>query len=231
MTIHADDRATPLMHDDDNDDVAKCHSPESGLTAQGLEPTPPEGLTSAEASNRLERFGFNELPEKERNACLHFLSYFWGPMPCMIWVAMALELAQALSGSSEHWTDFAVLFGLQVANGTVAFFEERNAGNAIAALKASLAPKAIVKRDGRFVNIDARELVPGDLVNLKLGNIVPADSPASPCRWTGPPSRASPSPSRSIPARRSRWARPLSAASARPSSRTRARGPSSAGPP
>eukprot|EP00941_MAST-03F_sp_MAST-3F-sp1_P001184 g1184.t1 len=96
-------------------------------------------------------------------------------MPCMIWLAMSLEFAQAINGQSEHWTDFLVLFALQIANGTVAFFEERNAGNAIAALKASLAPKATVKRDGCFTIIDARELVPGDLVNLKLGNIVPAD--------------------------------------------------------
>lgn len=134
-----------------------------------------KGLSSQEAAARLEEFGYNELPEKKRNVCFEFLAYFWGPMPLMIWVAMLLEFAQAITGDSEHWADFVVLLILQVANGTVAFFEERNAGNAIAALKASLAPKATVKRDGRFMNIPARELVPGDVVNLKLGNIVPAD--------------------------------------------------------
>uniref|UniRef100_A0A7S3ZC55 Plasma membrane ATPase n=1 Tax=Lotharella globosa TaxID=91324 RepID=A0A7S3ZC55_9EUKA len=97
-------------------------------------------------------------------------------MPCMIWLAAIVELIQCLSGRSEHWPDFAVLLGLQFVNGTVAFFEEYNAGNAIAELKASLAPKANVKRDGTWRIIKARELVPGDLIALQIGGVVPADA-------------------------------------------------------
>jgi H+-transporting ATPase len=92
----------------------------------------------------------------------------------MIWVAMILEVVQSIRVPS-HWTDFGVLAGLQLINGVVAFYEEKNAGNAIDALKQSLAPRAVVKRDGRFVTVKARELVPGDLVALKLGVIVPGD--------------------------------------------------------
>eukprot|EP00466_Bigelowiella_natans_P001254 jgi/Bigna1/89095/estExt_fgenesh1_pg.C_430098 len=133
------------------------------------------GLTSQEASKRLEQFGYNELPEKEENIILKFLSFFWGPMPIMIWIAALVELIQCLSGRSQHWPDFGVLIGLQIINGTVGFFEEYNAGNAIAELKASLAPKANVKRDGKFQIIKARELVPGDIIVLQIGGVIPAD--------------------------------------------------------
>eukprot|EP00466_Bigelowiella_natans_P001954 jgi/Bigna1/142195/aug1.68_g16903 len=134
-----------------------------------------DGLTAEEAMNRLTKFGYNELPEKEESVILKFLSFFWGPMPCMIWLAAIVELIQCLSGRSSHWPDFGVLLGLQFINGTVAFFEEHNAGNAIAALKNSLKPKANVKRDGKFQIVNARELVPGDLVVLQIGGTIPAD--------------------------------------------------------
>lgn len=134
------------------------------------------GLTSLEASERLKLFGYNELPEKTENPILKYLSFYWGPMPIMIWCAAAVELLQILAGAKSHWTDFAVLLGLQFANATVAFFEEFNAGNAIAALKASLAPKANVTRDGQNFIINARELVPGDIITLQIGSIVPADA-------------------------------------------------------
>ena len=68
------------------------------------------GLTQSEVESRLDLFGYNELPEKKTNACLAFLSYFWGPMPCMIWVAMILEVVQSINVPS-HWTDFGVLAG------------------------------------------------------------------------------------------------------------------------
>mmetsp|Transcript_33177 Transcript_33177/g.80589 ORF Transcript_33177/g.80589 Transcript_33177/m.80589 type:complete len:979 (-) Transcript_33177:295-3231(-) len=139
------------------------------------------GLSSEEVARRFEQYGPNELPEKTDNILLKFLSYFWGPMPIMIWLAAAVTLAQCLYGKSEHWPDFGVLMGLQFINGTVAFFEEHNAGNAIAALKASLAPKANVKRNGEFRIVNARELVPGDLVVLQIGGVVPAD-----CKLLGP---------------------------------------------
>ena len=96
--------------------------------------------------------------------------YFWGPIPWMI------EAAVILSGVVRHWLDFFVILVLLLSNAVVGFWEEHQAGNAIAALKARLAIKAKVKRDGKWENPKASELVPGDVVRLRLGDIVPADA-------------------------------------------------------
>ncbi len=87
-----------------------------------------------------------------------------------------IEIAVILSGVVRHWPDFFIILLLLVANAVVGFWEERQAGNAIAALKAKLAIKARVKRDGKWINPPARELVPGDVIRLRLGDIVPADA-------------------------------------------------------
>jgi H+-transporting ATPase len=130
----------------------------------------PDGLTDAEAKKRLTQYGPNELAEKKTNLLLKFLSYFWGPIPWMI------EVAVILSGVVRHWPDFFIILLLLVTNAVVAFWEERQAGNEIAALKAKLAIKARVIRDGKWINPPARELVPGDVIRLRLGDVVPADA-------------------------------------------------------
>jgi H+-transporting ATPase len=129
-----------------------------------------DGLTQAEAQKRLTQYGPNEIEEKKTNLFLKFLGYFWGPIPWMI------EVAVILSGVVRHWPDFFIILLLLVANAVVGFWEERQAGNAIEALKAKLAVKARVKRDGKWVNPAARELVPGDVIRVRLGDIVPADA-------------------------------------------------------
>jgi H+-transporting ATPase len=130
----------------------------------------PDGLSQAEAQKRLAHYGPNELEEKKTNPFLKFLSYFWGPIPWMI------EAAVILSAVDRHWPDFGIILVLLVANAVVGFWEEHQAGNAIAALKARLAIKAQVKRDGKWVTPAARELVPGDVIRVRLGDIVPADA-------------------------------------------------------
>ena len=130
----------------------------------------PDGLSQAEAKKRLAQYGPNELVEKKTNLFLKFLSYFWGPIPWMI------EAAVILSGIVRHWPDFFIILVLLVSNAVVGFWEERQAGNAIDALKANLAIKARVKRDGKWVTPAARELVPGDVIRMRLGDIVPADA-------------------------------------------------------
>src|SRR5271169_5224371 len=102
----------------------------------------PDGLTEAEAKKRLAQYGPNEIEEKKTNALLKFLGYFWGPIPWMI------EVAVVLSAVVRHWPDFFIILVLLLANATIGFWEEREAGNAIDALKARLAIKARVKRDG-----------------------------------------------------------------------------------
>jgi len=128
------------------------------------------GLTVAEVRRRLEEFGYNEIPEHRRNPVLKFLSYFWGPIPWMI------EAAVVLSAIVRHWAELAIIAVLLVVNAVIGFWEEYQAGNTIEALKAKLALRARVKRDGRWSNIAARELVPGDLIRLRLGDFIPADA-------------------------------------------------------
>jgi H+-transporting ATPase len=87
-----------------------------------------------------------------------------------------IEAAVILSGVVRHWLDFFIILLLLVSNAVVGFWEEHQAGNAIAALKAKLAIKAKVKRDGKWITPAARELVPGDVIRVRLGDIVPADA-------------------------------------------------------
>ncbi|WP_442506155.1 plasma-membrane proton-efflux P-type ATPase [Novipirellula sp. SH528] len=128
------------------------------------------GLTQSEAQQRLVQYGPNALPEEKNNILTKLLSYFWGPIPWMI------EIAAVLSLVVQHWADFAIIFVLLIVNAAVGFWEEFQAGNAIAALKSQLALEARVKRDGRWTSVPARELVPGDQIRLRLGDIVPADA-------------------------------------------------------
>jgi H+-transporting ATPase len=132
------------------------------------------GLSQMEVAKLLEQYGYNELPEKRDNPVLKFLGYFWGPIPWMI------EAAAILSGLVQHWEDFAIILVLLIVNAVVGFWEEYQAGNTIAALKSKLALKARVKRDGAWTVIPARELVPGDIIRLRIGDIVPADAGLSP---------------------------------------------------
>lgn len=128
-----------------------------------------EGLSSAEAAMRLERYGYNEIVEKRRNPVLSFLSYFWAPIPWMIEVALLLSVV------ARHWTDSAIIGILLLMNGLVAFSEERQAAGAIDALRQRLVASARVLRDGSWVTVAARELVPGDVVRVRLGDVIPAD--------------------------------------------------------
>jgi H+-transporting ATPase len=129
-----------------------------------------QGLSDSEAANRISKYGYNELVEEKVNPLLKFLTYFWGPIPWMI------EAAVILSAIVRHWTDFTIIMVLLVMNAVVGFWEEYQAGNAIEALKKKLALEARVRRDGKWKSISARQLVPGDIIRLRLGDIIPADS-------------------------------------------------------
>ncbi len=140
-------------------------------TLEGGDQTDPEkGLTRAEAKARLAKYGPNEIAEKRQSVLRQLLSYFWGPIPWMI------EAAAVLSGVLGNWADLAIIIVMLGINAAVAFWQERKAGDAIALLKARLAPEARVLREGRWLRLPARELVPGDVVLLQIGNIVPGDA-------------------------------------------------------
>lgn len=127
------------------------------------------GLNDLDVQARLQKYGPNALAEKKTNPVLKFLSYFWGPIPWMI------EVAIILSALAKHWPDFFIILTLLIANVLIGFFEERQASNAIEALKAKLASKAQVLRNNKWVSINAADLVPGDIIHIRLGDIVPAD--------------------------------------------------------
>jgi H+-transporting ATPase len=129
----------------------------------------PQGLSGAEAQARLDQYGPNALEEKKEHPLLKFLSYFWGPIPWMI------EVAAVLSALVEHWGDLIIIVFLLVFNAIIGFWEEHEASNALEALKEQLALKARVLRDGSWQEIEARDLVPGDVIRVRLGDIIPAD--------------------------------------------------------
>ncbi len=128
-----------------------------------------KGLTETEVQERLQQYGYNEIIERKINPVLKFLRYFWGPIPWMI------EVAAMLSAVIHHWEDFGIIMVLLLLNAVVGFWQEHKADNAIELLKQKLAPQAKVKREGGWQEIAARELVPGDWVRVRLGDIVPAD--------------------------------------------------------
>jgi len=134
--------------------------------------TSTDGLTSEEAARRLELYGRNEVPEDKEPLWKMFAKQFMGTMPMMI------ELAAVLSVAIGNWADFGIIFALLMTNATLGFVEEKNAQASVDALKDGLKRKLPVKRDGKFVTIDIAEFVPGDILFLRGGNVIPAD-----CYW------------------------------------------------
>nr|XP_027124527.1 ATPase 10, plasma membrane-type-like [Coffea arabica]XP_027124528.1 ATPase 10, plasma membrane-type-like [Coffea arabica]XP_027124529.1 ATPase 10, plasma membrane-type-like [Coffea arabica]XP_027124530.1 ATPase 10, plasma membrane-type-like [Coffea arabica] len=135
------------------------------------------GLSSEDAEVRLQIFGPNKLEEKRENKILKFLSFMWNPLSWVMEAAavMAIVLANG-GGEGPDWQDFLGIICLLLINSTISFIEENNAGNAAAALMARLAPKSKVLRDGIWQEQDAAILVPGDIISIKLGDIIPADA-------------------------------------------------------
>ncbi len=127
------------------------------------------GLTSDQARQRLEAYGPNELEEKRVSPIKQFLGFFWGPIPWMI------EIAALLSLIVHHWTDFAIIVVLLLFNAAIGFWQEYKASNALEALKSQLALKARALRDGAWKDVPNQDLVPGDIVRLRLGDVIPAD--------------------------------------------------------
>ena len=130
---------------------------------------PDQGLTAEQAATRLERYGPNALEERERHVLLELLSHFWDPIPWMI------EVALVLTAVTARWADFGIIFALLLLNGVVGFWEEHQAANAIEALKEQLAKQARVRRDGEWTVVAAEEIVPGDLILVERGDVIPAD--------------------------------------------------------
>ncbi|KAJ1439518.1 P-type ATPase [Sesbania bispinosa] len=136
-----------------------------------------EGLSSEQVQERLDLFGYNKLEEKKESKILKFLGFMWNPLSWVMEAAALMAIAMAHGGDEPgDYQDFAGIIILLLINSTISFIEENNAGNAAAALMARLAPKAKVLRDGKWSEEDASVLVPGDIISIKLGDIIPADA-------------------------------------------------------
>lgn len=129
-----------------------------------------DGLTDFEAKKRIEKIGYNEVVEKEGNPILDFLSRYWGPMP---WL---LELTIILSYFLHHYLEVLIVFGLLTTNVAIGFQHTRSSRRALGLLKKRLAVRARVLRDGKWVTKNAREIVPGDVIGIGSGDLVPADA-------------------------------------------------------
>ncbi|KAK3124673.1 hypothetical protein QOZ80_7BG0590450 [Eleusine coracana subsp. coracana] len=136
-----------------------------------------QGLSEAQGEQRLGIFGPNKLEEKQENKFYKFLGFMWNPLSWVMEAAAIMAMALANGGGKPpDWQDFVGIISLLFLNSTISFIEENNAGNAAAALMAQLAPKAKVLRDGRWSEVESAILVPGDIINVKLGDIIPADA-------------------------------------------------------
>ncbi|ORZ14852.1 H(+)-ATPase [Lobosporangium transversale] len=135
-----------------------------------LRTDPMKGLTTEQASQRLRTFGPNELVEVKDSKILKFLSYFSGP------IAFLIELACIISVIVKDWLNFAIILGLLFTNAIIGYVEEARAESAVDALRQTLALKTRCWRDGSLQELDASVLVPGDVIVLRLGDIVPADA-------------------------------------------------------
>ncbi|KXN74721.1 H(+)-ATPase [Conidiobolus coronatus NRRL 28638] len=135
-----------------------------------LQTDPKHGLKDSEIKERSKTFGKNEIPEKKTNPYLKFLGYFTGA------IAFLLELACIISGVVEDWIDFGIILAVLFLNAIIGFREEAKAESALDALKNSLTLKSKVWRNDKLTEIEASDLVPGDILVLRLGDIVPADA-------------------------------------------------------
>ncbi|KAH8702157.1 putative plasma membrane H(+)ATPase [Talaromyces proteolyticus] len=129
-----------------------------------------EGLTEEEVSNRRRRSGWNELISQKENPIEKFMSYFQGP------ILYVMEIAVLLAAGLKDWVDFGVIIGILFLNASVGWYQEKQAADVVASLKGDIALRCIVVREGRQQEILARELVPGDVIVVGEGTVIPADA-------------------------------------------------------
>ncbi|KAL2264146.1 hypothetical protein VTK26DRAFT_1667 [Humicola hyalothermophila] len=127
------------------------------------------GLTNEEVLQRRRKYGLNQMKEEKENMVLKFLSFFVGP------IQFVMEAAAVLAAGLEDWVDFGVICGLLLLNAVVGFVQEYQAGSIVDELKKTLALKAVVLRDGTLKEVEAPEVVPGDILQVEEGTIIPAD--------------------------------------------------------
>ncbi|KMQ50527.1 calcium-transporting P-type ATPase [Chitinispirillum alkaliphilum] len=150
-------------------DLTKSHSYDTDKVLDVLKSSH-NGLSQQEAQKRLDEYGLNKLPEKKDvHPVLKFLKHFHN---ILIYVLLVAAVITALLG---HWIDTWIILVVVVINGLIGYLQEGKAEKALDAVKKMLSSHALVKRDGQMGEIEAEKLVPGDIVQLKSGDRVPAD--------------------------------------------------------
>lgn len=139
------------------------------VPASWLETEMSRGISEADVQKRRAAFGYNELESPSENLFLKFLGFFKGP------ILYVMELAVALAGGLREWIDFGVIIGILMLNAFVGWYQEKQAGDIVAQLKAGIALRTTVVRDGQEHEIEARDLVPGDIVVVEDGKTIPCD--------------------------------------------------------
>ncbi|MEM0139481.1 MAG: plasma-membrane proton-efflux P-type ATPase [Ferroplasma sp.] len=127
------------------------------------------GLSQQDAQKRIDEYGYNEVIEKRQSRIRLFFGKFWSPIPWM------LEITIIITYFLGKYDDMAIILALLVFNGIISFTQESKADNAVELLKKKLSVKTRALRDGKWEVVDARILVPGDIVHVRLGDVVPAD--------------------------------------------------------
>ncbi|XP_059589869.1 ATPase 11, plasma membrane-type isoform X2 [Vitis vinifera] len=136
-----------------------------------------EGLGLDEVEKRLKVFGHNKLEEKKENKIIKFLGFMWNPLSWVMEAAAIMAISLALKENKDvDYITFLGILALHIINSAISFVEENKTGNAVARLMAWLAPKATVLRAGKWSKEYASVLVPGDIVSIKPGDIIPADA-------------------------------------------------------
>jgi H+-transporting ATPase len=140
----------------------------NSLLPQSL--TPVAGLTAEEAAERLKKFGLNEIPETKPNPLLALLKKFWAPVPWMLELTIILELYLG-----RH-TEAIVIGALLIFNAILSFTQENRAQNALSLLRQKLTIQTRTRRGGQWTLVPAKDLVPGDIIHLRMGDLIPADA-------------------------------------------------------
>lgn len=155
--------------DDEDDDEAVDDSSFKAVPEELLKTDPTTGLTADEVTKRRKKYGLNQMSEDKENLVLKFVMFFVGP------IQFVMEAAAILAAGLEDWIDFGVICALLLLNAFVGFVQEYQAGSIVDELKKTLANFAFVIRDGSLIEIAANEIVPGDILQLEDGTVIPAD--------------------------------------------------------
>ncbi|KAG7699590.1 hypothetical protein KL951_001307 [Ogataea haglerorum] len=155
--------------DGEEEDEEQDHSSFKVVPDELLRTDPKVGLTSDEVAKRRKKYGLNQMAEEKENLVLKFCMFFIGP------IQFVMEAAAILAAGLEDWVDFGVICGLLMLNACVGFIQEYQAGSIVDELKKTLANTATVIRDGHPIEVPASEVVPGDILQLEDGVVIPAD--------------------------------------------------------